>query len=170
MPEPEPYPDIYPDPSIEGEPVFFPEPEVPVERPRPEATPKSLMSKLISIVLNYPQLADEVLEHRVREIDNSQVLLEIIGSAQLDEQADAQALIEPFRSKAAVYGRLTELCTLSPALSEAQAKDELLSALNRMEQQQKQQQIKASIVNAHTPEAQRQIAEGIAKGKKPTKD
>ena len=169
-PEPEPYPDIYPDSPIEGEPVFFPESEMPVERPRPEATPKSLMSKLISIVLNYPQLCDEVLEHRVREIDNSQVLLEIIRSAQLDEQADALALIEPFRSKTPVYGRLTELCTLSPALSESQAKDELLSALNRMEQQQKQQQIKASIVNAHTPEAQRQIAEGIAKGKKPTKD
>lgn len=170
MPEPEPYPDIYPESPMEGEPVFFPESEMPVERPRPEATPKSLMSKLISIVLNYPQLADEVLEHRVREIDNSQVLLEIIGSAQLDEQADAQALIEPFRSKAPIYGRLQELCVLSPALSEAQAKDELLSALNRMEQQQKQQHIKASIAKAHTPEAQRQIAEGIAKGKKPIKD
>ena len=166
--EREPYTEFYPESPIEMDPDFMPEPDMPPveQRQTPEATPKSLMSKLISIVLNYPHLADEVLEHRVREIKQSQVLLDIIHSAQLDDQAEAKTLIEAFRSKTAIYKRLEQLCDLSPALSESQAKDELLSALNRMEKQQQQQHIKASIADAHTPEAQRQIAEGIAKGKK----
>ncbi len=131
---------------------------------------KNLMSRAISIVLNYPILVDETIEHRVRVIDNSEVLLELVRSAQMDESITQEALLEPFVQKPRVHQRLQQLCTLSPHLSEVQAKDELLNTLYSLEKYQKQAHIKSSIDQANTLDEQRRVMEGIAKGKQKKRD
>jgi DNA primase len=127
---------------------------------------KALMSKMITLVLNYPILADATAEVRVRTIDNSDVLLELIRSAQIDENISQLELIKPFQNKQGIFRRLNELCALEPFLSETQAREEFLSILNSIERQQKGQQIKASIHHAHTLEEQQEIMQGILKSKR----
>ncbi len=129
---------------------------------------KALMSKMIALVLNYPMLADATAEVRVRTIDNSEVLLELIRSAQIDEEITQSELIKPFQNKQGIFRRLNELCALEPFLSETQAREEFLSILNSIERQQKGQQIKASIHHAHTLEEQQEIMQGILKSKRKT--
>jgi len=127
---------------------------------------KVLMSKMITLVLNYPILADATAEVRVRTIDNSEVLLELIRSAQIDENISQTELIKPFQNKQGIFRRLNELCALEPFLSETQSREEFLSILNSIERQQKGQQIKASIHHAHTLEEQQEIMQGILKSKR----
>jgi DNA primase len=135
------------------------------------ATPKAnksaiaLMAKMISLLLNYPSLATGTVEERVHHIDKSEVLLELVRSAEIDENISQQDLIEPFKSKLGVYQRLQELCVLTPYLSEDQAKDEFLSALTAAERHQQSARVKCLISNADTEKAQRKIMEGIQKSK-----
>ncbi|SHN89896.1 DNA primase [Bathymodiolus heckerae thiotrophic gill symbiont] len=127
---------------------------------------KVLMSKMITLMLNYPMLADSTTEIRVRSIESSQVLLELIRSAQIDENITQSELIKPFQNKQGVFKRLNELCALEPFLSEVQAREEFLSILNSIERQEKGQKIKASIHHAHTLEEQQEIVQGILKSKR----
>ena len=129
---------------------------------------KVLMSKMIALLLNYPTLAESTIEVRVRAIENSQVLLELVRSAQMDENISQSELIEPFQDKQGIFKRLNQLCVLEPHLSEIQAREEFLSILTTVENQQKAEHIKASIHHAHTLEEQQQIMEGILKGKRKT--
>jgi DNA primase len=133
--------------------------------PQENSAVKALMSKMISLLLNYPVLADGTVEVRVRNIKRSEVLLELVRSAQMDEGISQEDLIKPFQSKAGIYERLKELCTLVPHLSETQAKDEFLSALTAAERRQESAKIKGEISSADTLEAQQKIMEGIQKGK-----
>ncbi|BAS67434.1 DNA primase [Bathymodiolus septemdierum thioautotrophic gill symbiont] len=126
---------------------------------------KTLMSKMISLFLNYPSLADSTVEVRVRNIDKSEVLLELIHSAEIDEDITQEDLIKPFKPKSGVYKRLQELCTLTPHLSENQARDEFQSALNAAEKFQESTKVKNLISSANTLEAQRKVMEGIQKSK-----
>ncbi|HIF47293.1 DNA primase [Candidatus Thioglobus sp.] len=138
-------------------------------KPTPVVKPsnmKALMSKMITLVLNYPILADATAEVRVRTIDNAEVLLELIRSAQIDENISQLELIKPFQNKQGIFRRLNELCALEPFLSETQAREEFLSILNSIERQQKGRQIKASIHHAHTLEEQQEIMQGILKSKR----
>ena len=127
---------------------------------------KALMSKMITLLLNYPTLADSTIEVRVRTIENSQVLLELVRSAQMDEDISQSELIKPFQDKQGVFNRLQQLCTLEPRLSELQARDEFLAILTAIENQQKSEQIKSSIHHAHTLEDQQKIMQGILKRKR----
>jgi len=133
--------------------------------PQENSAVKALMSRMISLLLNYPVLADGTVEVRVRNIKRSEVLLELVRSAQMDEGISQEDLIKPFQSKAGIYERLKELCTLVPHLSETQAKDEFLSALSAAERRQESAKIKGEISSADTLEAQQKIMEGIQKGK-----
>ncbi len=129
---------------------------------------KVLMSKMITLLLNYPMLAESTIEVRVRVIENSQVLLELVRSAQMDGNISQSELIEPFQDKQGIFNRLNQLCILEPHLSEIQAREEFLSILTTIENQQKAEHIKASIHHAHTLEEQQKIMEGIFKGKRKT--
>jgi DNA primase len=139
--------------------------QAPNSIPQENSAVKALMSKMISLLLNYPVLADGTVEVRVRNIKRSEVLLELVRSAQMDEGISQEDLIKPFQSKAGIYERLKELCTLVPHLSETQAKDEFLSALTAAERRQESAKIKGEISSADTLEAQQKIMEGIQKGK-----
>jgi DNA primase len=129
---------------------------------------KVLMSKMITFVLNYPTLADATIEVRVRVIENSQVLLELVRSAQIDENISQSDLIKPFENKTRIFNRLKQLCILEPHLSELQAKEEFLAILNNIEKQQNGEQIKHSIHHAHTLEEQQKIMQEILKSKQKT--
>ncbi len=126
---------------------------------------KVLMSKMISLIINYPALADATVEARVRVIDNSDVLLDLVRSAQINENISMQDLIQPFKGKASIYNRLKQLCTLEPHLSEKQAKDEFLGSLLALEKQQDGAQTKTAIHSANTIEEQQRIMEEIQKSK-----
>ena len=126
---------------------------------------KVLMSKMISLIINYPSLADATVEARVRVIDNSDVLLDLVRSAQINENISMQDLIQPFKGKASTYNRLKQLCTLEPHLSEKQAKDEFLGSLLALEKQQDGAQTKTAIHSANTIEEQQRIMEEIQKSK-----
>ena len=86
--------------------------------PQENSAVKALMSRMISLLLNYPMLADGTVEVRVRNIKRSEVLLELVRSAQMDEDISQDDLIKPFQSKSGIYDRLKELCKLVPHLSE----------------------------------------------------
>ncbi len=139
--------------------------QAPNPTPQENSAVKALMSRMISLLLNYPVLADGTVEVRVRNIKRSEVLLELVRSAQMDEGISQEDLITPFHSKVGIYERLKELCTLVPHLSETQAKDEFLSALTAAERRQESAKIKGEISSADTLEAQQKIMEGIQKGK-----
>nr|MCS5586704.1 toprim domain-containing protein [Gammaproteobacteria bacterium] len=133
--------------------------------PQENSAVKALMSRMISLLLNYPVLADGTVEVRVRSIKRSEVLLELVRSAQMDEDISQDDLIKPFQNKPGIYNRLKELCVLVPHLSETQAKEEFLSALTAAEKRQESAKIKGEIAAADTLEAQQKIMEGIQKGK-----
>ncbi|RUM84676.1 MAG: DNA primase [Candidatus Thioglobus sp.] len=139
--------------------------QAPNPTPKENSAVKALMSRMIGLLLNYPVLADGTVEVRVRNIKRSEVLLELVRSAQMDENISQENLIKPFQNKSGIYDRLQELCRLVPHLSETQAKDEFLSALTAAEKRQESAKIKAEIFSADTLEAQQKIMEGIQKGK-----
>ncbi|MDC9715211.1 MAG: DNA primase [Gammaproteobacteria bacterium] len=146
-------------------PDFADEYFVPNTKPQENNSVKVLMGRMISLLLNYPSLADDTVEVRVRNIEKSQVLLDLVHSAQMDEAISQESLIKPFKSKLGVYQRLQKLCILEPFLSENQARDEFLSALNNAEKRQEIIKVKYSIASAKTLEDQQKVMEGIAKNK-----
>lgn len=135
--------------------------------PKENKTIKVAMAKMISLLLNYPSLAGEdgTVELRVSKIKKSEVLLDLVRSAEIEENISQAELIKPFKSKPGIYNRLQALRTLTPHLSENQAKDEFQSALNAAEKSQASAKVKSSISNANTLEAQRLVMEGILKSK-----
>jgi DNA primase len=141
--------------------------DLPVVRP---SNNKILMSKMITLVLNYPTLVDATIELRVRLIERSQVLLELVQSAQIDENISQSELILPFQNKRGIFNRLTQLCTLEPFLSESQARDEFLFILDTLERRKNTEQIQDSIRHAKTPEAQQEIMQNILKSKQKLND
>ncbi|MCS5591342.1 MAG: DNA primase [Gammaproteobacteria bacterium] len=144
--------------------VFYHEP---VAKKAPDSGMKGLMSKMISCILNYPMLADDTVELRVRNLPKSNVLLELIHSAQIDEEISQQVLIKPFEAKSRVYARLQQLCVMEPSLSENEAKDEFLSALTLSEKQHQRSLTSASISTASTSADEKKIMEEIQHRKKP---
>ena len=128
---------------------------------------KGLMSKMISCLLNYPVLADDTVELRVRNLPNSKVLLGLVREAQIDEEILQQALIKPFEAKPKIYSRLQQLCVMEPSLSENEARDEFLSALTLSEKQHQRNLTSASISTASTSADEKKIMEEIQHRKKP---
>ena len=139
----------------------------PVVKKIPDNGMKGLMSKMISCLLNYPVLADDTVELRVRNLPNSKVLLGLVREAQIDEEILQQALIKPFEAKPKIYSRLQQLCVMEPSLSENEARDEFLSALTLSEKQHQRNLTSASISTASTSADEKKIMEEIQHRKKP---
>jgi len=93
---------------------------------------KKLMGRMIQLVLNYPSIINDNIEEKVRKINNSGVLIEIIRSSLLVENLTKDELIKPFKNQEKVFQRLQYLSQdLNPYLNEEQAKNEFISALNK---------------------------------------
>lgn len=128
---------------------------------------KVLMGRMISLLLNYPSLADEtgIAEERIRNIENSEVLLKLVREAELEEEISKEALINLFKAKPGIQQRLQELSVLEPYLSEIQAREEFLSVLTKIEKRQAISRVKQKIASANTEQEQRQVMEDIQKNK-----
>jgi len=119
-----------------------------VQNPTPQenSVVKALMSRMISLLLNYPSLAyeNDTVEVRMRKLKkidkNFDVLLGLVHSAEMVENISQEELLKPFKNKIGVYNRLQQLCALVPYLSENEAKNEFLDALLKVEGQQKKTQ------------------------------
>ena len=131
---------------------------------------KSLMSRMISCVINYPSLVNDtesssVIEERARRLPNSDVLVELIRYAQVETDLTKSALLNPYKAKPRIFSRLEELSILEPFLSEFEAKEEFSYALTAAEKYYERKSTKASISEAKTYEEQKRVMENIMKDK-----
>ena len=131
---------------------------------------KSLMSRMISCVINYPSIVNEtesssVIEERARRLPNSDVLVELIRYSQVETDLSKDALLMPYKAKPRIFSRLEELSVLEPFLSEYEAKEEFSYTLTAAEKFHERKSTKASISEAKTYEEQKVVMENIMKGK-----
>jgi len=131
---------------------------------------KSLMSRMISYIINYPSIVNDpesssVIEERARNLPKSEVLVELIRHAQVESDLSKDALLLPYKSKERVYLRLQELSVLEPFLSEIEAKEEFGYALTAAEKYYERRSTKASILNAKTHEDEKAVMQNIMKSK-----
>ena len=124
-----------------------------------------LMSKMISCVINYPSLANDVVEERARHLPDSKVLIELIRSAQIEPDITKEALIKPYENKNMIFSRLQKLSVMEPFLSENEAKVEFMSVLTAAENQQQRKSTKASILSAKTKAEEKKIVDDISRRK-----
>jgi len=131
---------------------------------------KGLMSKMISCVINYPSLVNDpessgVIEERAKKLPKSDVLMELIHSAQIEPDITKEALIKPYENKNIIFSRLNKLSVMEPFLSENEAKIEFISALTAAENHQQRKSTKASILSAKTSAEEKKIADDISRRK-----
>jgi DNA primase len=131
---------------------------------------KGLMSKMISCVINYPSLVNDpessgVIEERAKKLPKSDVLIELIHSAQIEPDITKESLIKPYENKNMVFSRLKKLSVMEPFLSENEAKTEFLSALTAAENHQQRKSTKTSILSAKTKAEEKKIADDIIRRK-----
>ena len=131
---------------------------------------KSLMSRMISCVINYPSLVNDpetssVIEERARKLPKSDVLVELIRHAQVESDLSKEALLLPYKSKERVYNRLKELSVMEPFLSEYEAKEEFGYTLTAAEKFYERKSTKASILSAKTPDEEKAVMQDIMKSK-----
>jgi len=131
---------------------------------------KSLMSRMISCVINYPSIVNDpettsVIEERARNLPKSEVLVELIRHAQVESDLSKEALLLPYKAKERVYLRLQELSTMEPFLSEFEAKEEFGYALTAAEKYYERKSTKASILSAKTHDEEKAVMQSIMKSK-----
>ena len=131
---------------------------------------KSLMSRMISCVINYPSLVNDpetssVIEERARKLPKSDVLVELIRHAQVESDLSKEALLLPYKSKERVYNRLKELSLMEPFLSEYEAKEEFGYTLTAAEKFYERKSTKASILSAKTHDEEKAVMQDIMKSK-----
>ena len=131
---------------------------------------KSLMSRMISCVINYPSLVNDpetssVIEERARKLPKSDVLVELIRHAQVESDLSKEALLLPYKSKERVYNRLKELSVMEPFLSEYEAKEEFGYTLTAAEKFYERKSTKASILSAKTQDEEKAVMQDIMKSK-----
>ncbi len=131
---------------------------------------KSLMSRMISCVINYPSLVNDpetssVIEERARKLPKSDVLVELIRHAQFESDLSKEALLLPYKSKERVYNRLKELSVMEPFLSEYEAKEEFGYTLTAAEKFYERKSTKASILSAKTHDEEKAVMQDIMKSK-----
>jgi len=127
---------------------------------------KKLMGRMIQLVLNYPSIVNDNIEEKVRGIENSAVLTDIIRSALLVENLTKDELIRPFKNQEQIFQRLQYLSKdLNPYLNEEQARNELLAAIDKCEKIQAKGKRSINIRKHLEIEDQLRIVEEIKKSK-----
>ena len=131
---------------------------------------KSLMSRMISCVINYPSLVNNpetmsVIEERARKLPKSDVLVELIRYIQVESDLSKEAFLLPYKSKERIYKRLQELSVMEPFLSEYEAKEEFGYALTSAEKYYERKTTKASILSAKTHDEEKAVMQKIIKSK-----
>jgi len=128
----------------------------------------NLMAKMISCIINYPSLVNDsetsgVIEERAKKLPDSEVLMELIHSAQIESDITKEALIKPYENKKKIFSRLKILSEMDARLSENQAKEEFMHALTKAEDQQRKKLRGANIVLAKTHADQKKIVDDFSR-------
>ena len=136
----------------------------------PTSSMKSLMSRMISCVINYPSIVNDpesssVIEERARNLPKSEVLVELIRYSQVESDLSKEGLLSPYKSKDRIYSRLKELSIMEPFLSEYEAKEEFRYTLTAAEKYYERKSTKASILVAKTHDEEKLVMESIMKGR-----
>ena len=131
---------------------------------------KSLMSRMITCIINYPSIVNDpetssVIEERARNLPKSEVLVELIRYSQLETDLSKEAFLLPYKSKEKIYLRLKELSSMEPFLSELEAKEEFGYALTSAEKYYERKSTKASILSAKTLDEEKAVMQSIMKSK-----
>ena len=137
---------------------------------RSSSSMKSLMSRMITCIINYPSIVNDpetssVIEERARNLPKSEVLVELIRYSQLETDLSKEAFLLPYKSKEKIYLRLQELSTMEPFLSELEAKEEFGYALTSAEKYYERKSTKASILSAKTLDEEKAVMQSIMKSK-----
>jgi len=131
---------------------------------------KKLMGRMIQLVLNYPSIVNDNIEERVRGIENSAVLTDIIRAALLVENLSKDELIRPFKNQEQIFQRLQYLSQeLNPYLNEEQAKNEFIAALNKCKKIQDKKLRSETITKNLNLEDQTKLVKQIKETKTRTK-
>ena len=136
----------------------------------PTSSIKSLMSRMISCVINYPSIVNDpesssVIEERARNLPKSDVLVELIRYSQVESDLSKEGLLSTYKSKDRIYSRLKELSIMEPFLSEYEAKEEFRYTLTAAEKYYERKSTKASIFKAKTHDEEKLVMESIMKGR-----
>ena len=131
---------------------------------------KSLMSRMITCIINYPSIVNDpetssVIEERARNLPKSEVLVELIRYSQVEADLSKEAFLLPYKSKEKIYLRLQELSMMEPFLSELEAKEEFGYALTSAEKYYERKSTKASILSAKTLDEEKAVMQSIMKSK-----
>src|SRR6056300_1140668 len=143
-------------------------PSIVIEKTTPTSNDghKKLMGRMIQLVLNYPSIVNDKIEEKVRRIQNSTVLTDIIRSVLLVENLTKDELIRPFKNQEQIFQRLQYLSKdLNPYLNEEQARNELLSAIDKCANIQAKGQRSSYLRKNLEVEDQARIVEEIKKSK-----
>ena len=137
---------------------------------RSSSSMKSLMSRMITCIINYPSIVNDpetssVIEERVRNLPKSEVLVELIRYSQVETNLSKEAFLLPYKSKEKIYLRLQELSSMEPFLSELEAKEEFGYALTSAEKYYERKSTKASILSAKTLDEEKAVMQSIMKRK-----
>lgn len=127
---------------------------------------KNLIKMMLNYLINYPLLATDDAESRIRKLADVEILLELTRDLQINNELTKEEIIESYKANTDIYFILQEIKNKDLILSENEAKDEFFSALNLLEKQNLKNITAASIKKATTVEDQKIIAEEIIKRKK----
>lgn len=93
---------------------------------------KAYIAKLISIILNTPALANDSLLEKIKKIPKTEILQELIISAQFIDNPSAYLLIQPFKNNIKIYNRLWFLANSCAKLNTIDADNELYNTLENI--------------------------------------
>lgn len=129
-------------------------------------TVKNLTTKMINYLINYPSLANDEVESRIKKLPDTEILLELIRSLQINNELTKEELIKSYKKNINIYSILQEINNIDLILSENEAKDEFIDSLGLLEKQNRRKITNVSIKKASTIEDEKRIAEDIIKRKK----
>jgi DNA primase len=123
-------------PSFEGFSEFTP----PIIKREAPVTAKNNLTRAISLVLNFPIIVENIEFSNIKKTPKTDVLLELLTSAQFKPTITKSELIEPFKNNK-VFNRLQQLTNIIACDNAKDAQKELVEILGLLEQKNLKQLI-----------------------------
>jgi DNA primase len=148
-------------PSFEGFSEFTP----PIIKREAPVTAKNNLTRAISLVLNFPIIVENIEFSNIKKTPKTDVLLELLTSAQFKPTITKSELIEPFKNNK-VFNRLQQLTNIIACDNAKDAQKELVEILGLLEQKNLKQLIQ-QLKNKHdkTDEEVKQLISLIRESK-----
>ncbi len=115
-------------------------PNIAYKTKKPSLTKKTPIARAISLLLNYPIIVKEIDLSKIKKIIDNKIFIELIESAQLDENITIKDLLKPFKNSKEIK-RLNELTKIEACDNEKQAQVEFLEIITKLDKNKLQQKI-----------------------------